>query len=74
MSHVQALPLKASVASAVGHKGVSQDLTAYFVPLSFLQNLDTGDAAVMAVGIAAVGRAIYTHSHLIVKTIFGRCR
>lgn len=74
MSHVQALPLEASVASAAGHEGVSQDLTAYFAPPSFLQNLDTGDAAVVAVGIAAVGRAIYAHSHLIVKNILGRCR
>lgn len=74
MSHVQALPLEASVASTAAHEGVSQDLTAYLAPPSFLQNLDTGDAAVVAVGIAAVGRTLYAHSHLILKTIFGRCR
>jgi len=74
MSHVQALPLEASVASAAVHEGVSQDLTAYLAPPSFLRNLDTGDAVVVVTGLVAVGRTIYAHSHVIVKTIFGRCR
>lgn len=76
MSHVQALPLESSVlAEAPSLQQMSHEVSQYLPTNNLLERADAADMAVALVGVAAVGRALYSYSHtFLVGAVLNRCR